>query len=63
MFTGSISVIVYETFLSPIGGFFELYSLLPCFILAGFTIIIVSLCTKEPNESVSEDFEKMLKLI
>lgn len=59
--SGAISVLLYENLLSPLGGIFELYSLLPCFILSFLVIIVVSLCSKKPDASILKDFEKMLK--
>lgn len=60
MVTGGVSVIVYEVFLTPLGGIFELYSLLPCFILSCIIILIVSLITKAPSKKILSEFEKML---
>lgn len=60
MITGGVSVIFYEVFLSPLGGIFELYCLLPCFILSSIVILIVSLCTEPPSKKILSEFDKML---
>lgn len=60
MLTGAISVILYQNFLAPLGGVFEIYSLLPCFILSSLVIVVVSLCTKAPDKTITDEFKKML---
>lgn len=57
MLVGAISVIIYQTFLSPLGGIFKIYSLLPCFILTLAAIVIISLLTKKPDKNIIQEFE------
>lgn len=62
MLSGGISVIVYETFLAPLGGIFDLYCLLPCFLCSTIAIVVVSLITKAPSKKISSEFNKMLMI-
>lgn len=57
MLAGGISVIVWKYLLSPLGGVFGIYELLPCFLIALATIIIVSLLTPEPDETICYEFD------
>ena len=41
------------------GGIFELYELVPGFILASVAIVIVSLLDKAPSKEIIEEYEKI----
>lgn len=56
MITGGIVVIVWNQ-LS--GGLFELYEIVPGFILASAAIIIFTLLDKEPSKEVQDEFESV----
>lgn len=55
MITGAVSVIVYQSI-----GIFELYSLLPCFVLSALVIIVVSLLTKKPSKEILDEFNQIV---
>ncbi len=57
MASGGISVLVWKFLISPLGGAFAIYELLPAFIIALAVNVIVSLLSKAPDESVVEEFE------
>ncbi|WP_455365193.1 sodium/proline symporter PutP [Kaarinaea lacus] len=57
---GGLTVVIWKQ-LS--GGLFDLYEIVPGFILSLFSIIVVSLLTQPPEESVQEEFDKALKEI
>ena len=57
MLTGTACVLIWHNFLTPLGGVFGIYELLPSFLLALAAIIIVSLLTKEPDASVLYEFD------
>ena len=57
MLTGGISVILWKYLLAPLGGVFAIYELLPCFIIGLAVMIIVSLLTPEPDESITYEFD------
>lgn len=62
MIVGGATVLIWELVLLPaFGGIFELYSLLPAFILSCLAIFIVSKLTKEPEQSVKDEFAEYLR--
>ena len=54
---GGIMVFVWKFLIRPLGGAWDLYELLPAFIVALAAIIIVSLLTKAPDNELVEEFE------
>jgi sodium/proline symporter len=62
MVVGAATVILWNTFLSPLGGWFGVYELLPGFVLATIAIVAVSLLTKEPDAAVLEEFDTYMDL-
>ena len=59
MVTGGVTVIIWKLLVRPLGGYFDIYELLPAFILSCLLIIIVSLCTDEPSKEIQEEFDKV----
>lgn len=56
MLVGGSAVIIWNLFLADLGGFFDLYELLPCFLLALISIIVVSkLDKKDPAVQAEYD--------
>lgn len=53
---GGLTVVIWKT-LS--GGIFELYEIVPGFLLSFVSIVVVSLLTPPPNQAVLDDFEKV----
>jgi sodium/proline symporter len=58
MLSGGIMVIVWKNLISKAGGVFAIYELLPAFIISCLVIWIVSLCTKQNDKTIDEEFEK-----
>ncbi|PCL21186.1 sodium:proline symporter, partial [Snodgrassella alvi] len=56
MITGAVTVLLWINF-----NWFNLYSLIPGFILASIAIIIFSLCDKKPSEIVQVHFKDAYK--
>ena len=54
---GGIMVFVWKFLVRPLGGAWDLYELLPAFIVALAAIVIVSLLTKAPDNELVEEFE------
>lgn len=54
--TGGITVVVWKQ-LS--GGVFDMYEIVPGFIVSVLAIIIISLNSKEPSQEILEEFEKV----
>ena len=62
MLSGGIIALVWPFTLAKLGGIFEIYCLLPAFIVSSILIIVVSLCTEEPSEVMVEEFERAKSL-
>ena len=59
MVSGGIMVFVWKFLIRPLGGAWNIYELLPSFIVAAVMIVIVRLLTKAPDKEVIEEFEKV----
>jgi len=57
MLSGGISVFVWKNLLSPMGGVWGIYELFPAFIISCIFIVVVSLCTKEPDKEIQKEFD------
>lgn len=62
MVSGAATVIVWNNFVSPLGGWFGVYELLPGFLVALVVIVGVSLLTKEPSKEVTDEFDTYMEL-
>lgn len=58
MVVGGVMAFVWKYAIRPLGGAFDIYELLPAFLLSLATIIIVSLCTKAPSKEIQDEFER-----
>lgn len=66
MGTGAVTTIVFKYGLSHFGGFWEIYEIIPGFILATAVLFIVSICTKnfvkvEDKLAMDSEFAEMLR--
>ncbi len=61
MITGGIMVFLWKYVISGFGGPFAIYELLPAFVAALAVNVIVSLCTKAPDEDVQKIFDEVKK--
>ncbi len=57
MLTGGISVFVWKYMVRPMGGAWDIYELLPAFLLSCIVIVSVSMITEEPEQSVLDTFD------
>ncbi len=57
MFSGGVAVFVWEYGLSPLGGVFGIYELLPAFLVACIAIVAVSLATAPPSKEICDEFD------
>ncbi len=57
MIVGGSMVFIWKYLIAPMGGILAIYELLPAFILASITIVVVSLLTKAPEKEFVDDFE------
>ena len=61
MLTGGVMVFVWKYLVRPLGGNFNIYELLPAFVLSCLAIVIVSLLTKEPSKEIYDEFDSVGK--
>ncbi len=54
---GGAAVFIWEYLITPLGGIFNIYELLPAFIVSLLVTVIVSLATKAPSEEIITEFE------
>ena len=59
MVTGGVMIFVWKFLVRPLGGAFNIYELLPAFVLAIIVNIIVSLMTAEPEKAITDVFDKV----
>ncbi len=57
MLTGGIGVFVWKYMVRPLGGGWNIYELLPAFILSSVVIFAVSLNTAEPEKEILDTFD------
>jgi sodium/proline symporter len=55
---GGAMVLIWKYAVRPLGGAFNIYELLPAFIVSIVVIIVVSLCTPAPEQAILDEFEK-----
>lgn len=59
MVAGGIMIFVWKFVIRPLGGAWDIYELLPAFIIASLFIIVVSLCTKAPEQEIIDKFDSV----
>ena len=57
MFVGAVTIFVWKYAIRPMGGFWDVYELLPAFALAMLTIVCVSLMTSSPSKAIQDEFD------
>lgn len=62
MLSGGILAFIWPMTFAKLGGIFEIYCLLPAFIVSSILIIVVSLCTEEPSDVMQKEFDKAARL-
>jgi sodium/proline symporter len=56
---GAVMVFLWKFVIAPIGGIFAIYELLPAFLCAFVTIIIVSLVTAAPEKEITLEYDEV----
>ena len=59
MISGAIMIFVWKYLVRPIGGGWNIYELLPAFIVAIVINVIVSLATKAPGKEITDVFDEI----
>lgn len=57
MISGGLVSLFWGKLVAPLGGIFEVYELLPAFIISSIFIVVVSLLTEEPSQEIYDEFE------
>jgi len=52
-----VMIFVWKFLVRPIGGAWNIYELLPAFIVAAIAIVVVSLLTKAPEKEICDEFD------
>ncbi len=58
MISGGVMVFVWKYMVRPLGGVWDIYELLPAFIVSLIFVIVVSLLTKAPDAEIQKEFEE-----
>ena len=59
MLTGGIMIFIWKFLVRPLGGLWNIYELLPAFLLALAVNVIVSLATPAPEKSLTDTFDRV----
>ncbi len=59
--SGGISIFVWKFLIRPLGGAWDIYELLPAFLIASAAIIIVSLLTAKPSKEITDEFDAVVE--
>ena len=59
MLAGGIMIFVWKFAVRPLGGAFNIYELLPAFVVAIVINIVVSLVTAPPEKAVTDVYDKV----
>ena len=57
MLSGGLMVFVWKYIISPLGGVFGIYELLPAFLMSLVTCVVVSLVTPAPSAEIEAEFD------
>jgi sodium/proline symporter len=60
--TGGITVFAWKYLVRPLGGVWNIYELLPAFIVASIFIVVVSLLTPAPSKEIVEEFDQVKEI-
>lgn len=59
MLAGGSMVFIWKYLIRPMGGVWNIYELLPAFLISLVAIIIVSLLTKAPEKEITDEFDRV----
>lgn len=59
MVSGGAMVFIWKYMVRPLGGMWNIYELLPAFLVAFATIVIVSLLTPAPAKEIQDEFDEV----
>ena len=59
MLSGGATIFIWKYLVRPLGGAWNIYELLPAFLVACVFIVVVSLLTKAPDKEIVKEFESI----
>lgn len=59
MISGGVVIFVWKYLVRPLGGVWNIYELLPAFLVSFIVTVVVSLLTKKPSEEIEKEFESI----
>ena len=59
MISGGSMVFIWNLLVRPLGGLWDVYELLPSFLVSCLVIVVVSLLTAPPSEEIQREFEEV----
>jgi sodium/proline symporter len=59
MISGGVMIFVFKFLVRPLGGIFNIYELLPAFLISLCVNVIVSLLTPAPSKEITDEFESV----
>ena len=57
MIAGGVTVFLWKYLVRPLGGVWNIYELLPAFLVSLAAVVVVSLLTGKPEEEIEKEFE------
>lgn len=57
MIGGGGMVFIWNLLIRPLGGFWDIYELLPAFLFSSLCIVVISLITAPPSKEIEQEFE------
>ena len=61
MVSGGSMVFIWKLLIRPLGGLWDIYELLPAFLISCGCIVVVSLMTPPPSEAIQAEFDQVKK--
>ena len=59
MIAGGVMIFVWKFLIRPLGGAWNIYELLPAFVISSIAIVVVSLLTAAPSEEICKEFDQV----
>ena len=59
MVSGGAMIFIWKFLVRPLGGAFDIYELLPAFLISSVVIVVVSLITPAPEKEITDTFDKI----
>ena len=56
-------IFVWKYMVRPLGGAWNIYELLPAFLVASIVFVVVSLLDKEPSKAITDDYDAVQKML